>query len=95
MICGNWSCVISGIAGAGVLLSPAWCIVMVFLRVPLGYSVSSHIAGDVGSGVVGLAGLDSPRVWSRASPSSDTVMLLSVRSLSPSLSFGNAVLSYS
>ena len=67
---------------------------MVFLRVPLGYSVSSDAAGDVGSGVVGLAGLDSPNVWSRAFPSSDTVMSLSVRSMSPSLSCRNAVLSY-
>ena len=53
---------ISGIAGAGVLLSPGCSVVMVFLRVLFGYSVSSDIAGDVGSGVVGLAGLVSPRV---------------------------------
>ena len=55
---------ISGIAGAGsvVLLSPIWCVVMVFLRVPLGYSVSSDTTGDVGSGVVVLAGLVSPKV---------------------------------
>ena len=65
---------------------------MVFLRVPLGYSVSSDTAGDVCSGVVGLAGLDSPNVWSRAFPNSDTVMSLSVRSMSPSLSCRNAVL---
>ena len=67
---------------------------MVFLRVPLGYSVSSDTAGDVGSGVVGLAGLNSPNVWSRAFSSSDTVMSLSVRSMSPSLSCRNAVLFY-
>ena len=66
---------------------------MVFLRVPLGYSVSSEAVGDAGSGVVGLAGLDSPKVCSRAFPSSDTVMSLSVRSMSPSLSCRNAVLS--
>ena len=64
---------------------------MVFLRVLLGYSVSSDIAGDAGSGVVGLAGLDSPKVCSRAFPSSDTVMSLSVRLMSPSLSCCNAV----
>ena len=64
---------------------------MVFLRVPLGYSVSSDIAGDAGSGVVGLAGLDSPKVCSRAFPSSNTVMSLSVRSISPSLYCSNAV----
>ena len=66
---------------------------MVFLRVPLGYSVSSDTAGGVGSGVVGLAGLDSPKVCSRALPSSDTLMSFSVRSMSPSLSCRNAVLS--
>ena len=42
---------------------------MVFLRVLLGYSVSFDTAGDIGLGVVGLAGLDSPNVWSRAFPS--------------------------
>ena len=67
---------------------------MVFLRVPLGYSVSSDAAGDVGSDVVGLAGLDSPKVWSKAFCSSDTVISLSVRSVSPSFSGCNAVLSY-
>jgi len=35
---------------------------MVFLLVLFGYSVSSDTAGDVGSGVVGLAGLVSPKV---------------------------------
>ena len=67
---------------------------MVFLRVPLGYSVSSDTTGDAGSGVVGFAGLDSPKVCSRAFLSSDTVMSLSVRSISPSLSCRSAVLSY-
>ena len=64
MICCSCSGVIPGIAGAvaDVLSSPVWCVVMVFLRVPLGYSVSSDAAGDAGSGVVGLAGLDSPKV---------------------------------
>ena len=65
---------------------------MVFLRVLLRYSVSSDTAGDAGSGVVGLAGLDSPKVWSRAFPSSYTVISLSVRSMSPSLSCRNAIL---
>ena len=31
-------------------------------RVPLGYSVSSDAAGDVGSGVVGLDGLVSHKI---------------------------------
>ena len=84
---------IPGIAGAGVLLSPGCSVVMVFLLVLLGYSVSSDTAGDVGSGVVGLAGLVSPKVRSMAFPNSDTVMSLSVRSISPSLSCRNAVLS--
>ena len=53
---------IPGIGGADVLLSPGCSVVMVFLRVPLGYSVSSEAVGDAGSGVVGLAGLDSPKV---------------------------------
>ena len=74
-----------------MLASPP-CCVMVFLRVPLGYSVSSVPAGEVGSGVVGLAGLGSPNVCSRVSPNSDTVMSLSVRSMSPSLSCCKAVL---
>ena len=65
---------------------------MVVLRVLLEYSVSSDTAGDAGSGVVGLAGLNSPMVCSRAFPSSDTVMSLSVRSISPSLSCCNGVL---
>ena len=51
-----------GIAGAGVLLSPGCSVVMVFLRVLFGYSVSSDTVGDAGSGVVGLAGLVSPKV---------------------------------
>ena len=45
-----------------MLLSPGCSVVIVFLRVLFGYSVSSDAAGDAGSGVVGLAGLDSPRV---------------------------------
>ena len=45
-----------------MLLSPSRSVVMVFLCVPLRYSVSSDAAGDAGSGVVGLAGLDSPKV---------------------------------
>ena len=65
---------------------------MVFLRVLLGYLVSSDTAGNTGSGVVGLAGLDSPKVCSRAFPDSDTVISLSVRSISPSFSCCNAIL---
>ena len=55
-----------------------------FLRVPLGYSVSSDAAGEIGSGVVRLASLDSPKICSRASPLSDTVMTSLVRYMSPS-----------
>ena len=76
-----------------MLASPPCCVI-VFLRVPLGYSVSSDTAGELGSGVVGITGLDSPKVCSRAFPSSATVMSLSVRSMSPSVSRCNAVLNY-
>ena len=68
---------------------------MVFLRVLLVYSVSSDTASDVGSGIVGLAGLDSPKVWSMVFPSSDTVMSLSVRLMSPSLSRCKSVMNCS
>ena len=64
--------------------------VMVFLLVIVGDAVSSDAVGDVGSGVSGLAAPDGP---SSASPSSETVMLLSVRSISSSLSRGRSVLS--
>ena len=47
------------------------------------HSVSSEIAGDIGSGVVGLVGLDSPKGFLRELPSSDTVYSLSLRSRSP------------
>ena len=73
--------------GASVLLSlPVWsvsCTNIGFLRILLEYSVSSEIAGDIGSGVVGLAGLVSPKISSRTFPSYNTVNLLSVRSRSP------------
>ena len=57
-----------------------------------GEAVSSEPASDGGSGVLGLGVLDGS--WSSASPNSDTLMLLSGRSISPSLSRGAAVLSY-
>ena len=68
---------------------------MVFLLVWAGHAVSSDPAGDGGSGVSGLGALAGSCVWSSASPRSDTVMSLSVRSISSSLSRGAAVLFYS
>ena len=67
---------------------------MVFLLVWAGEAVSSDPAGDGGSGVSGLGGLAGSCVWSRASPRSDTLISLSVRSISPSLSRGAAVVLY-
>ena len=67
---------------------------MVFLLVWAGEAVSSDPAGDGGSGVSGLGALTGSCVWSRASPKSDTLISLSVRSISPSLSHGAAVLFY-
>ena len=66
---------------------------MVFLLVWAGDAVSSDPAGDGGSGVSGLVALAGSCVWSSASPRSDTLISLSVRSISPSLSRGAAVLS--
>ena len=65
-----------------------------FLLVWAGEAVSSDPAGDGGSGVSGLGALAGSCVWSSASPRSDTLILLSVRSISPSLSRGVAVLFY-
>ena len=56
--------------------------------------MSSEPAGDGGSGVSGLGALAGSCVWSSASPRSDTSISLSVRSISPSLSRGAAVLFY-
>ena len=67
---------------------------MVFLLVWAGDAVSSDPAGDGGSGVSGLGALAGSCVWSSASPRSDTLISLSVRSMSSSLSRGVAVLSY-
>ena len=67
---------------------------MVFLLVWAGDAVSSDSAGDSGSGVSGLGALAGPCVWSSASPKSDTLISLSVRSISPSLPRGAAVLFY-
>ena len=67
---------------------------MVFLLVWAGDAVSSDPAGDGGSSVSGLGALAGSCVWSSASPKSDTFISLSVRSISPSLSRGVAVLFY-
>ena len=67
---------------------------MVFLLVWAGETVSSDPAGDGGSGVSRLGTLAGSCVWSSASPKSDTLISLSVRSISPSLSRGAAVLFY-
>ena len=56
--------------------------------------MSSEPAGDGGSGVSGLGALAGSGVWSSACPSSDTLISLSVRSISPSLSHGAAALFY-
>ena len=56
--------------------------------------MSSDPAGDGDSVVSGLGDLAGSCVWSSASPRSDTLISLSVRSISPSLSCGAAVLFY-
>ena len=65
-----------------------------FLVVWAGEVVSSEPAGDGGSGDSGLGAPAGSCVWSSASPRSDTLISLSVRSISPSLSRGAAVLFY-
>ena len=67
---------------------------MVVLLVWAGEAVSSDPAGNGGSGVSGLGALAGSCVWLSASPKSDTLISLSVRSISPSLSCGAAVLFY-
>ena len=67
---------------------------MVFLLVWAGEAVSSEPAGDGGSGVSGLEALAGSRVWSSASPKSEMLISLSVRSISPSPSRGVAILFY-
>ena len=76
-----------------VLLAPSQRLI-VFLLVFTGDAVSSVAAGEAGSGVSGLGALVDLSACSRASPSPDTLRSLSVRSTSPSLSLGSAVLSY-
>ena len=56
--------------------------------------MSSEPARDGGSGVSGLGAFAGSCVWSSASFRSDTLISLSVRSISPSLSRGAAVLYY-
>ena len=53
--------------------------------------MSSEPARDGGSGVSGLGALIGSCVWSSASQRSDTLISLSVRSMSSSLSHGTAV----
>ena len=65
-----------------------------FLLVFTGDVVSSVTVGEGGSGVSGLGALVDLSACSRASPSPDTLRSSSVRSTSPSLSLGSAVLSY-
>ena len=65
---------------------------MVFLLVWAGDGVSSDPAGDSGSCVSALGALAGSCVWSSASPKYYTLISLSVRSISPSLSRGVAVL---
>lgn len=100
MIYFSWSELSAGIADPEpivLLFSRIWpvsCTDMVNHLVPVGYSVSSEIAADCGSGVVGLIGLVSPKISLGTFPGSDTVMSLSLRSMSPSLLFWNSVLIY-
>ena len=56
--------------------------------------MSSDPAGDGGSGVSGLEVLAGSCVWLSVSPKSVTLKSLSVRSITPSLSHGAAVLFY-
>ena len=67
---------------------------MVFLLVWAGDAVSSDPARDGGSVVSGVVALAGSCVWSTVSPKSDTLISVSVRSISPSLSRGVAVLFY-
>ena len=67
---------------------------MVFLLVWAGEAMSSEPAEDGGSGVSGQGALAGSCVWSSASPRSDTLISLWVRSISPSLLRGAAVLFY-
>ena len=64
------------------------------LLVFTGDAVSSVVAGEARSVVSGLGALVDISACSRASPNPDTLRSLSVRSISPSLSLGSAVLSY-
>ena len=76
-----------------VLLAPSRRLI-IFLLVFTDNAVSSVAAGEAGSGVSGLGALVDLSAGSRASPSPDTLRLLSVRSISPSLSLESTVLFY-
>ena len=80
-------------AGGAEPLGCRWRLI-VFLPVWAGDAVSSDPSGDGGSGVSGLGALAGSCVWSSASPKSDTMISLSVRSISDSLSRNAAVLFY-
>ena len=88
----GWAGLGSSSGGAESLGGP-WPL-MVFVLVWAGDAVSSDPAGDSSSGVSGLGALTGSCVWSSASPKSDTLISLSVRSISASLSRGAAVLFY-
>jgi hypothetical protein len=80
------------IAGAGAArcaCGAGGAVDIVFLLVCVGDSVSSDPAGDLGSGVSGLAALDSPSASCSESSKRDKSISPSVRSISG----GDAVLS--
>ena len=69
-------------AGGAEPLGCPWRL-LVFLLVWIGDAVSSDPAGDGGSDVSGLGALAGFCVWSSASPKSDMLISLSVRSITP------------
>ena len=88
---------VAGWAGPGLSASgvePLGCPwrLMEFVPVWAGDAVSSDPAGDSCSSVSGLGALAGSCVWSCASPKSNTLISLSVRLISASLSRGAAVL---
>ena len=74
-------CTCSGLTSGAAVLGPP-PVDMVFLCLFGGAAVLSGPAGDAGSGVTGLAALDSSNMFSRASPRSDVLISFSVRSIS-------------
>ena len=77
------TCTDAGGASSAVLALPRFVgSDMVFRLVILAGSVSSDTAGDVGSGVRGLAAPDSGKEYSCASPNVSMLISPSVRSIS-------------